>query len=272
MLVARSRFHSVREFPGPLSIKTVVDGRVGWKTGKREVWVDESSMLVLNDGEPYSMQIDSPEPVTTCCVFFASGFVESIGEDVCGRVSERLDNVQGGARRRSFLSCLQPRNQRIASLMRVIRERALGPSMALALDECFLELALQLLSQHKEMEKQINKIPAIRAATRTELFARVARGREFLQAEGLGPVRLAEAANAACLSPYHFQRTFVRAFGISPSRYVTELRLERAAQLLQNGETVTETCLRVGFQSLGSFGVAFRKHFGVPPSYFRRSI
>ncbi len=272
VLVARSRIHSVQEFPGPLSIKTVVEGRVGWKTGKREVLVDESSMLVLNDGEPYSMQIDSPEPVTTCCVFFASGFVQSIGEDVCRRVNERLDNGQGGGRRLSFLSCLQPCNQPIASLMSVIRGRALGQSPPIALDECFLELAFQLLLQHKEMEKQICKIPAIRVATRTELFARVARGREFLHAEGLGPIRLADAANAACLSPFHFQRTFVRAFGKSPSRYVTELRLERAAKLLQNGETVTDACLRVGFQSLGSFSVAFRKHFGVPPSYFRSSI
>ena len=40
VLRARGRKHHVRDFAGPLSIKTVIDGRVGWKTGGQEVLVD----------------------------------------------------------------------------------------------------------------------------------------------------------------------------------------------------------------------------------------
>ena len=109
-------------------------------------------------------------------------------------------------------------------------------------------------------------MPATRAATREELFRRVARGREFLHAEGLGRVRLADVARAACLSPFHFHRAFRQAFGKTPSRYVQELRLARAAQLLANGVSVTETCFQVGFESVGSFSTLFYRYFGAPPS------
>src|SRR5438045_2492086 len=62
VLVARARPHRVDNFPGPLSIKTVVEGAVTWTTGGRDIEVDENSLLVLNHGERYSMDIDSDTP------------------------------------------------------------------------------------------------------------------------------------------------------------------------------------------------------------------
>ncbi|MBV8897444.1 MAG: helix-turn-helix transcriptional regulator [Acidobacteriaceae bacterium] len=118
--------------------------------------------------------------------------------------------------------------------------------------------------------RQIGRVPAIRAATREELFARVARGREFLHAQAYGRIRLKDAARAACMSPFHFQRTFSRVFGSSPASYVGQLRLARALQLLKGGMPVTEVCFAIGFESLGSFSTSFRKHFGGPPSAFLR--
>src|SRR5690349_10287581 len=55
ILRARARTHFVKDFPGPLSIKSVTTGSVAWKSGGRELVVDRDSFLVLHDGEPYSM-------------------------------------------------------------------------------------------------------------------------------------------------------------------------------------------------------------------------
>ena len=41
------------------SLKTVVRGSAHWKTEGGEFRLDESSLLVLNRGEPYSLTIDS---------------------------------------------------------------------------------------------------------------------------------------------------------------------------------------------------------------------
>jgi AraC-like DNA-binding protein len=269
VLLARSRFHSVTNLPGPLSIKTVLEGKVAWRTGNRQVWVDESSFLVLNDGEPYSMQIESLEPVTTCCAFFRHGFVESIRADLSIPAFRRLDDTAGGLSI-SFLSYLHPCNRELSARMAALRRTCEDPQ-AMELDEQFLALGVQLVLEHKESEKRIGQMPATRASTRTELFTRAARGREFLHAEAFNQVTLATAARAACMSEFHFHRTFLKAFGKTPSRYVSDLRLQRAAQLIANGVPVTETCLRVGFESLGSFSAKFRKHFGVAPSAFRRN-
>src|SRR5258708_5565639 len=91
ILCASARRHSVTDYPGPLSIKSVTSGMVAWKTGGRELLVDRDWFLVRNDGEPYSMNIDAREPVSTPCVFFAPGFVES----VCGSLAG--DDVEPAA-------------------------------------------------------------------------------------------------------------------------------------------------------------------------------
>src|SRR4051794_11717620 len=86
ILCARGRRHSVTDYPGPLSIKSVTSGMVAWKTGGRELLVDRDSFLVLNHGEPYSMRIDAREPVSTLCVFFAPGFAESVYSSIASDV------------------------------------------------------------------------------------------------------------------------------------------------------------------------------------------
>ena len=53
------------------------------------------------------------------------------------------------------------------------------------------------------------------------------------------------------------------------SRYLRNLRLERAAELLRSGRSnVTEAAMAVGYSSLSHFSKAFAEMFGVCPCVF----
>jgi transcriptional regulator GlxA family with amidase domain len=87
------------------------------------------------------------------------------------------------------------------------------------------------------------------------------------------PLTVADLARAAQLSPAHFSREFKRTFGESPHAYLLTRRLERAASLLRNTDrSVTDICLAVGWESLGSFGASFRRIYGVAPLEYRESF
>jgi AraC-like DNA-binding protein len=180
-----------------------------------------------------------------------------------------LDDPAGSGEPLTFVSRLHPRDHRVIPAMRALRERALAGAPATEMEERYLVLASSLLLAYEEMRRQMARIPAARASTRSEMLRRASRGREFLHAQASGPLTLDDAARAACLSAYHFHRVFRAAFGQSPHSYLTGLRLERAKQLLARGLPVTEVCGAVGFESLGSFSALFRRHTGVPPSQFR---
>jgi AraC-like DNA-binding protein len=87
------------------------------------------------------------------------------------------------------------------------------------------------------------------------------------------PLDVAALARQAHVSPAHFSRRFKEAFGESPHQYVLSRRVERAQELLRNTElSVSEICLEVGFQSLGSFSATFHRIVGTTPTAYRATI
>src|SRR5438067_5058553 len=91
VLHASGRRHVVENFPGPLSIKSVINGQVTWTVGGRDLLVDTNSFLILNDGQPYSMNMEVPRPMETCCAFFRKNFVEQVAQDATSPLKASLD-------------------------------------------------------------------------------------------------------------------------------------------------------------------------------------
>jgi AraC-like DNA-binding protein len=105
----------------------------------------------------------------------------------------------------------------------------------------------------------------------TTTFARLCRARDYLAAYYADGVKLRDAASEACLSPFHFNRLFVRAFGETPHEFVTRRRIEEAKRLLLAGDQrITDICFDVGYESLGSFSTRFHSLTGISPAAFRR--
>lgn len=257
LLVGRGRRHEVEGFAGPLSIKSVRWGRVTWRTDEGEHVVDETSLAVLDDGQPYSLAIDAPRPVETCVVFFRRGLVESLGAALADEAPRAIR--------------VRPRLHGNGELLERVRglhgAAASGSLDALALEERVLELAGALVALEQDGRRVLERLDGVRESTRAEIFRRLGRARDYLHAHYRRPLALADVARAAWLSEFHFHRQFTRAFGVTPRAYLNELRLQRAAFLLrERGAGVGEACRAVGFASPSSFGHLFRRRFGVRPS------
>jgi AraC family transcriptional regulator len=81
---------------------------------------------------------------------------------------------------------------------------------------------------------------------------------------------LQDMAAIAYMSRYHFDRTFRQVTGIPPRRFFFALRIEAATRMLLNTESsVTDICLDVGYNSLGTFIRRFSGALGVSPMKLR---
>jgi len=81
---------------------------------------------------------------------------------------------------------------------------------------------------------------------------------------------LAEAARRAGLSPYYLGRIFRRSVGLSPARFLRELRMRRARELLsERSLSVSAVAGRVGYQDPAYFSRHFRDSFGQSPGRVR---
>jgi AraC family transcriptional regulator of adaptative response/methylated-DNA-[protein]-cysteine methyltransferase len=77
-------------------------------------------------------------------------------------------------------------------------------------------------------------------------YRRMARAIAFLTAHYAEQPRLEDAADAAGLSPFHFQRTFTRYVGVSPKSFVGHLTLAHAKAALASGASVLSAALDAG--------------------------
>lgn len=83
-------------------------------------------------------------------------------------------------------------------------------------------------------------------------------------------VTVHELAGKACLSVYHFLRSYRKRYHETPRQYLIRRRLEFAKNLLETTElSITEICLESGFSSLGTFSTLFRRRTGFSPSDYR---
>jgi AraC family transcriptional regulator of adaptative response/methylated-DNA-[protein]-cysteine methyltransferase len=93
--------------------------------------------------------------------------------------------------------------------------------------------------------------------------------RAYLEEHLNRPVSLEVLARAVGQSPSHLQRTFTRAFGVSPKRYAAALRAERTKAELRRGTTVSRATFEAGYGASSRLYEAASAHFGMAPGAYR---
>jgi AraC family transcriptional regulator len=92
----------------------------------------------------------------------------------------------------------------------------------------------------------------------------------FIDANFGRDLNLAEIAEVAGMSTFHFAREFKRATGTTPHQHLMKLRIERAKQLLTSSKLpLVDVGFRSGFSHQSHFSRLFRKLTGTTPLSYR---
>jgi len=96
-----------------------------------------------------------------------------------------------------------------------------------------------------------------------QVYTRIVAAKVYMDEHFHEPIDLDSISRQACLSRYHFHRLFTRIYRTTPHQYLTRRRVEQARLMLAGRDlTVSEICNHVGFESIGSFSVLFKKENG----------
>lgn len=99
---------------------------------------------------------------------------------------------------------------------------------------------------------------------------RLERVRAHIRANLDGPLNLDDLADIACLSRFHWHRTYRGLTGETVWQTVRRMRLHRAAAELANGTSaIEEIAARSGYTNSRAFSQAFKADYGLPPIRYR---
>jgi len=124
-----------------------------------------------------------------------------------------------------------------------------------------VSLAIGILHEGGALQRQIRPLNG-------EEQARLEKAVRLIETAYSENWTIARLSREVGLNERRLKEGFRLAIGSSVRAYLRSVRLDAAASLLNEGHSVTETALAVGFDNLSHFSKIFREHKGVSPSRY----
>jgi AraC family transcriptional regulator len=243
----------LRDQHGLVSIVVIAAGSFRYRSTHGSVMLAPGALLLGNAGSTYECTF-AHSPGDRCIHFaYTPDLIEEIAREV------------PAARGTEF------RMHRIPPVPAILSLSARAVLQSATHDrERWEELALSAAGQVLGLLSDEAKPVAPRSRRDERRVSEVLQAIETRHAE---PLSIAKLSSMACMSPYHFMRTFRALVGVSPYQYLLHTRLRQAALAVgETSESIAAIAYGAGFGDLSTFAKAFRRAFALTPVQFRAAV
>lgn len=271
VLNGHSRGGGLRDPEGTFSVKWIPAGRTIYRTGGVSHRLDAGKALILNSQQAYELEfVDGPYS-QTLCVFFSDDLVTEAWTSL---VAPEASIGGWAAHAPQFPDLVFAPGAEIGPALADLHAGFDADDPVGRIDEGELLLLLGRLVRTAEGHRlSAAGIPALKPTTRRDLLARLQRARDLIDDRLTAPPDLDELAREAALSKFHFLRLFKSAFGVTPTAYAGQRRIERAMALLRaTDHSLDRIAEDVGYETAASLVRAFRRETGATPGAWRSEI
>ncbi len=211
----------------------------------KEYPIHKGSIIILSPLDFHRNIIRESEVVSVCAVKFSDKlFYDSLGA-LCS-----LDNFP-------IVAKLSDEDYETAKLLFGLLIREKEKKSSLGSEKFSSNLIEQLV------------ILALRASGREagiENMTKVRRALAYIHYNFRRNIKVSDVAKHIGYSPNYFSAEFKKETGVEFQKYIQELRLDFAMNLLKLSKlSVTEACFESGFNTLPHFSQTFKKKFGISP-------
>lgn len=258
-------------FQSSVSLKYCVADAIRYTRNGQYISVPPGSFLLTNRGA--DMECLPSQPGNKILfLYFTDALIADVYRNCCQSDTVLLDEPCAPAAPVFLFEHLYGSHHALAGQLQTFAQRlsTAGEPKREVGPDIFYGLAESLLRMQQHLSRQMNRLHARSPATREELYRRLLQAEALMRDLWRQELSLHDMARHACLSPYHFHRSFRAAYGQSPGQWFRQLKLEKAREMLTaRRSTVRDVALYCGFADVFSFSKAFRKVYGVAPSGVR---
>lgn len=255
--------HAWRGVVSSPSLCCVVRGRVTIDVDGQGFGADPSHYVVVRAGAEYIAKVDD-----TSTDGALLGFVLRLGSSLVSEVSadmgSEFSSTPGAA---------------VALPASGVWESSMTADLAAAVSRFVKALTddgdrrvLGPLYQREIVYRLLQQPQSARVLDSTSDVALMAPVIAYARAHLTSAISVSQLAAQVSMSPSGFAHTFRAQTGVSPYRFVKDMRLDQARILLsQNGGAVSGAARAVGYTSVSHFAAEFKRRYGVSPGDFRKT-
>jgi AraC-like DNA-binding protein len=208
-------------------------------------------IFLVNPGEPHTGESATPGGYLYRTLYPHADFLARVAEDI-GTSQARVPFLKGAVIHDPLLATL------LSRLHKCLAERA--PSAER--ESLLLEASVRLITRHGDPQVTPRPVGSERPAVRN--------AREYMHTHFEDDVSLSKLAGLVSLSPYYFARAFENETGLPPHAYLEGVRIQKAREFLDRGDTIVSTALAVGYSDQSHLTRRFKRFLGITPGQYIR--
>ncbi|UZR99687.1 helix-turn-helix transcriptional regulator [Chondrinema litorale] len=254
-------------------IIALLEGSGNFKINDVHINLDQNSFVIVNRGSKVSFSVNQKPQQKTKTVYLYFNHV--LSQLVARDIFHNLDDSGLSNKSVDDYSLIEHIHFNNASLKaNLLTLLSLGDScasfQALKADMLIRKILEDIIAENYAAFRISDNMNVIKQSTKVNLYKRIAMAKNWMETHFSLPIKLTELADIAMINSQHFLRFFKKAYGITPHQYLTEIRLNQAKKLLVSStKSVTDICFELGFESLSSFSILFKKHTGYSPKKYK---
>ncbi|AHM62655.1 AraC family transcriptional regulator [Flammeovirgaceae bacterium 311] len=263
-------FETERESFG-FSIKAPLKGRERYIVGKKAYSVGPGEYFLAGHGQLVGYDLKHKSAIDGFCVYLDELLVRKALSSYLHKEERLLEGLDEVVKNELKQGKYMFEKDFFAIQMQALAKYRDEEISSEELNQLFYALSLEtgrIMHQHHQRK---GRLSSRKKCTREEIYLRLQTAKEFLHAQLHLPLNIQEVAKHASFSEFHFIRCFTSCFGSSPYQYLTQLRVEKAKELIVNQNyPLAEVAAICGFSDECTFSKVFKKQAGIPPGMYRK--
>lgn len=213
----------------------------------REYTIDRGTIVLFNPGDNHS------------CTQSDGGTLDYRGFNIDKDVMLNLAEEVSGGRSLPGFSQNVVYDEEAACYLRCLHEMVMNDTGELGKEETLLFLLSTLIQNYGQaFEEGIPECPG-----------EIERACEFMEHHYMEHIYLEQICRYAALSKSTLLRAFTKSKGITPYRYLENIRINEAKKLLEKGVPPLDAAARTGFSDQSHFTNYFSRFIGLAPGVYR---
>jgi AraC family transcriptional regulator len=209
---------------------------------------------IVPSGVPHIIHFD--RPATLIHLYLSEAFFRNMVEGAPASVET------------SLIPSLLVRDPFLVELAKTLYRESLDGSLS----TIFTQSVATLTATHL-LRSYSNRMPATASLKGGMGPSRERRVLAYIEEHLNESISLEDLAQVAEISPNYLIALFRQSMGMTPHKYVIQMRVERARALLKQKQlTLLEIAQHCGFLDQSQFTTVFRRYAGVAPGHFRRLL